>query len=55
MPMYQYRCPIHGVIDRRQEPVGDSFLRCPKEDGEGVCGYRLIVIRAQSNKSEATA
>jgi hypothetical protein len=55
MPTYQYRCPIHGVIDRREQAVGDSFLRCPNPDSGQPCGKQLIVIRAVSSREQPFA
>jgi hypothetical protein len=49
LPVYEYTCPIHRVVSRRREAIGNSFLRCRERDESGEeCRERLRPILVES-------
>ena len=41
MPVYEYRCPVHGVVERVR-PMSDDDLR------EAICECGLVIPRFYS-------
>jgi hypothetical protein len=48
--IFEYRCPVHGVVRREQSLMGDPQWHCPQQDDEGhACALRVMIIRCQSS------
>jgi hypothetical protein len=54
MDTIEFRCPIHGVIARRDfgnSSSTDEYEHCPVEDEDGtVCEWPLIIVFAQDQR-----
>jgi hypothetical protein len=53
MTGYEYRCPVHGVVQRAESFDGNFHHRCDRRnDMSTPCGRVLLVVRVQRSGDE---